>query len=360
MRVVFVVPWFHTNLYFALRALLRHGVQPTLVVRYPDTTSLDGVRLLEMVPPVSLGAARRVLREERPDLVVIRKTKGVSAAFHRAALLQRRAMVGYDQRPLWRPRPPGHAVRGLLKGRPAYRFTPVHGLPTRERRLDPTATYLPFPVEGAVEQAVRAWAPDGIVRILCVGRLVESRKNQHGLLQALETLAPDADFRVTLVGGTKVVKGVSEPAHLERLRRYARDGPLADRVTLREDASFEEMPAIYASHDLCVLPSLSEPLGTAPLEAMAYGCAAVVSATCGSAWYVEGAKEAGLPCGEVVPTGDQAALTETLRRLLSRPGDLPRLGENALAWTRREFSEDRFSERFLALADRLGARVGSR
>ena len=355
MRVVFVVPWFHTNLYFALRALLRHDVQPTLVVRYHAKTRLDGVRVRDIAPPVSVAAATRVLRDEAPDLVVIRKTKGVSAAFHRAALLQRRPMVGYDQRPLWRPRPAGHRLRALFKGRPARRFTPVHGLPVQERRLDPSATYLPFPVQGAAMDADRSWVPDGIVRVLCVGRLVESRKNQHGLLQALEALASDVDFRVTLVGGTQVVKGVSEPAHLDRLRRYAERGPLADRVTLREDASFEEMPAIYAAHDLCVLPSLSEPLGTAPLEAMAYGCAAVVSATCGSAWYVEGSREAGLPCGEVVPTGDQAALTATLRGLMTRPGELSRLGTNALTWTRREFGEDRFADRFLAMAASLGA-----
>jgi glycosyltransferase involved in cell wall biosynthesis len=115
------------------------------------------------------------------------------------------------------------------------------------------------------------------------------------------------------------------------------------------------MTELDARHDLCVLPSSREPLGTAPLEAMGQGCAALVSTECGSAWYVQSAIDAGLPCGEVFPAGDVEALAAALRRTVSPPDRLATLGANALTWARREFGEERFAERFLGMATRLGA-----
>jgi len=357
-RVLFVLPWFHTNLHYALSALVRCGVEPVLLVREGGRGGVDGVRIIEAPSPrLDLAEARRLVRAERPDLVVIRKTRGLARPVHLAALMQRVPAVGYDQRPILAPRPPLHSARGLFKGRPRRRFTPVYGLPGR-RRADPTAFYLPFPVASAPVGAARRWAPDGVVRVLCVAKLAEARKNHRVLIRALERLADDIPITLTLAGSSSLTIGAPDAELVDWLRAYPATGALGARVTVLEDVPFAAMPEVYARHDVCVLPSSREPLGTAPLEAMGQGCAALVSAECGSAWYVQGATEAGLPCGEVFAPRDVEALVVALRRTVSPPDRLARLGANAMAWTRQEFSEDRFAERFLRMAGELGARSG--
>jgi glycosyltransferase involved in cell wall biosynthesis len=181
-----------------------------------------------------------------------------------------------------------------------------------------------------------------MVRILCVAKLAQRRKNQFLLLRALELLASEADFRVTFVGSSTLNTRYPDPAHFRALQEYAIRGSLSERVTIQTDVPFAEMPSIYRSHDICVLPSREEPLGTAPLEAMAQGCAAIISSDSGSAYYVKSAELAGLPCGDVFATNDETALRLALAGILKNPCKIAQLGQNAVQWTRQEFSEEKF------------------
>jgi glycosyltransferase involved in cell wall biosynthesis len=191
----------------------------------------------------------------------------------------------------------------------------------------------------------REYAPGGTVRILCVAKLTEERKNHFLLVRALEPLAADFDFEVTFVGGsTQHIKN-SRLDVLEALQDYATNGPMAPRVSIRKDVAFVEMNEIYRNHDICVLPSRAEPLGTAPLEAMAQGCAAIISSDSGSAYYVQSSIEAGRPCGAIFATNDPTALRDVLANLISDMDELRKYGHNAVKWTRSEFSPSLFSER---------------
>jgi len=80
-----------------------------------------------------------------------------------------------------------------------------------------------------------------------------------------------------------------------------------------------ELPSYYHAADILVLPSQSEPWGLVVNEAMTAGVLPIVSDRVGCAPDLV----AGL--GEVYPCGDVKALTEALRRGLSRIGD-PALG----------------------------------
>jgi glycosyltransferase involved in cell wall biosynthesis len=230
-----------------------------------------------------------------------------------------------------------------LKGRPIRRFTPVHGL---SGRPDPRAAYIPFPVEPMPPGTERSYAPGGVVRILCVGKLTERRKNHFLLLRALEPLAQQFDFRVTLVGSSSLDIGNPDPEYFQSLQDYARQGPLAERMEIVTDVPFSEMPTIYRNHDLCVLPSRAEPLGTAPLEAMAQGYAAIISSDAGSAYYVLSGADAELPCGAVLEGGHQQALCRTMGDTFLHLETLASVGRNAAKWARMEFSLRRFVERF--------------
>jgi len=347
MNILLVLPSFHTNLYYALKALYEAGHRVHLVCTRRNEGAeafIDTHTIIEQDAATFRDVAALVARLS-PDLVVIRKTGRLSKLVHRACLLQRRKAIAYDQRPYLQPRHRAQVIHGVLKGRPMHRITPVHGL-AGSGRPDPRATYLPFPVEAMPEHVERDYAPGGTIRILCVGKLTEERKNQFLLLRALEPFAANLDFRVTFVGSSSL--NIQNPSvrHLNALHDYATNGPLATRVTITPDIPFSEMTGIYRTHDICVLPSRAEPLGTAPLEAMAQGCAAIVSSDAGSSYYVQGAAEAGLPCGAVFESGDQEALRRTLGDTFYHIETLANLGRNAAKWARLEFSLLRFVERF--------------
>jgi glycosyltransferase involved in cell wall biosynthesis len=349
-HILFVLPSFHTNLFYALKALSARSYGVSLLCErrrdgaddFIDTHTLLGQQAATLKDISSLFG------QLRPDLVVIRKTGRLSQLAYRVGLLQRRNMVGYDQRPYLHPRHCGQIIHGVLKGRPMRRFTPVHGL---RGRPDPRAAYIPFPVEPMPAGTSRDYAPSGSVRILCVAKLTERRKNHFLLLRALEPLASEFDFRVTFVGNSSLNIGNPDPPYFQALQDYAMHGFLSDRINIKLDVPFEHMTSIYQSHDICVLPSRAEPLGTAPLEAMGQGCAAIVSSDAGSAYYVQGAQEFGLPCGAVFESDNGKQLELELATLMADRDRLSFFGRNAAEWARREFSPELFAIRFHQFLD---------
>ena len=345
MDIAWIMPIYHTNLHFALKALREAGHRSHLICakRRDGADEVSETHTVVDQEQLTRRDASELMRSLDPDLVIIRKTGRLSKLVYWASVLQRRKVIGYDQRPYLRPRHIGQVLSAPLKGRPIRRFTPVHGL---SGRPDPRAAYIPFPVEPMPPGTERCYAPYGVFRILCVGKLTERRKNHFLLLRALEPLAQQFDFRVTVVGSSSLDIGNPDPEYFKALQDYARQGQLAERMEIVTDVPFSEMPTIYRNHDICVLPSCAEPLGTAPLEAMAQGCAAIISSDSGSAYYVQSAAEAGLPCGAIFESGDGDALQLALLKVMSNKPDSHFSGWNAREWVRRSFSPRMFAQHF--------------
>lgn len=349
MKIVFVLPSFHTNLYGALRALLAAGAEVTLIVRRAGLGKLEGVKEVFLGKTISWPGAWEILRREKPDLVVIRRTPGLSRRIMLCALMQRRKVVQYDQQPFLQPDGVQSWLRRLTAPFRLRRFTPVPGLRGEGSRPDPAAIYLPFPFEALPAHRSRSYAPDGRLRILCVGKLGQPRKNHFVVLKALEELADRFDFVATFIGVTGQAKGFDRD-YLARMLDYPANGRIGDRVKVIEGIPFEEMRRLYMEHDLCILPSHDEPFGAAPLEAIAMGSAAIISDECGSAGYLEAAAQAGFECGYIVQAGDSAALRDRLEPILANRDLAQSLGRSALDWARKELTEDLFAKRFLRMA----------
>lgn len=151
------------------------------------------------------------------------------------------------------------------------------------------------------------------VNLLCVGRLIE-RKGQQHLLRAFAHLRHQCAQppRLTLVG-----TGDAEPA----LMQLAADLGLGDSVTFRGFVARDAMPAVYRAADVFVLPSQNEGMSIALLEAMAAGLPVVVTETGGTAELVR----AGVN-GYIVPWSDVPALTAALKDLVGDGALRRRLG----------------------------------
>ena len=107
-----------------------------------------------------------------------------------------------------------------------------------------------------------------------------------------------------------------------------------------------ELPAVLATSDVFVFPSLLEGFGRVTLEAMASGLPVITTRNAAGA-VVDGEN------GLVIPAGDVDALAGALRRLASDPALRARMGE-ASARLARTYTWQAYGERCAAMCRELG------
>jgi len=176
-------------------------------------------------------------------------------------------------------------------------------------------------------QELRRELGGGGALITFVGRLV-GVKGVDLLISAVKDL--EGDFKVLIVG---------DGPDRKKLESLAEGHGLRDRVVFTGWRS--DVQAILAASDIFVLPSYSEGLPIALLEAMAAGKACVVT---NIGLPVEDGKDA-----LVVSPGDVNGLREALKKLLHSEDLRKKLGENARRRARRDFSWQRAAEAYLRL-----------
>jgi glycogen(starch) synthase len=183
-----------------------------------------------------------------------------------------------------------------------------------------------IPAPGTDLAAVRAtYARPDERLVLMVGRLVYEKGFQVAL-DALATLAAGPSARE---GGSP--ERAARPGGLPRIRFVLAGTGTAEAdlhaqaaaLGLSADGAFlgrvddDLLHALYAVADVCVVPSLYEPFGIVPLEAMAAGCPVVVSDTGGLREVIATRNERP---AVVVPPDDPAALAAGLAAVLGDAG----------------------------------------
>lgn len=109
----------------------------------------------------------------------------------------------------------------------------------------------------------------------------------------------------------------------------------------------QELPAVYATHDIFLFPSLFEGMPLVVPEAMASGMPVVTTRACGMQDIVEDGVS-----GFLVPPRDADTFTERVERLLGDGNLCQRLGQAAQR-AAREITWDRAAERLLAVCEEL-------
>jgi len=137
---------------------------------------------------------------------------------------------------------------------------------------------------------------------------------------------------------------------------FVGDGPLREELQRQAGARVSflgqraDVPDLLAGFDVFVLPSNTEGMSIALLEAMAAGCPIVVTAVGGN---VELIKH--MQTGLVVPPNDEAALRTAIERLLADPVLATRLGTAARAVAEKDHSVKAMTERYEELWRQLAA-----
>lgn len=172
--------------------------------------------------------------------------------------------------------------------------------------------------------------------VVAVGNLYPVKGHRY-LVEALALLGRrHPGLHVAIAGRGELA---AELADLARARG------VADRVHLLGLRA--DVPNVLAAADVFVLPSLSEGLPLALLEAMLAG-RAIVASDVGEV----PAALAGGRAGLLVPPGDASTLADAIDRLLSAPGDARALGEVAAARAATEYSLSAMVARYADLYGR--------
>lgn len=157
-------------------------------------------------------------------------------------------------------------------------------------------TARPAPIERRIDT--------GPLHLLAVGTLIP-RKGHLLLVNALAGL-PTIDWHLTCIGSL-----TRDPTAAAAVRAAIHTHGLDARITLRGEQPAESLSAAYEAADVFVLPSSHEGYGMAFAEALAHGLPVI--ATTGGAIPDTVPAEA----SRLVPPGDEAALREALRCLLT-------------------------------------------
>lgn len=145
--------------------------------------------------------------------------------------------------------------------------------------------------------------PRRLDEILCVGRSSDPNKGIRTLIEALARLP--AWIRLTLV---------DDDNGDNKVRRWARELGLLDRVTLTGRVESAELIRLYRRAELVVVPSRYEGFGLPAVEALACGTPVVATRAGALSEVLE--RTGG---GELVPRDDPAALASAIEKLMADP-----------------------------------------
>ncbi len=180
---------------------------------------------------------------------------------------------------------------------------------------------------------VRAPRAEGPVRALFLGRL-DPIKGLERLLDALEE--PGSQATLTLAGE-------GEPDYVRTLSERA--ARLGGRARFVGQVGEADKPALFAAHDVLVLPSYQESFGIVVIEALAHALPVMATTETpwsrldeeGAGWWVRG-RELGRALGRVLEH------------------DLDAMGTRGRAWVERELEAGHIAHRMRHLYDDLAAR----
>lgn len=181
----------------------------------------------------------------------------------------------------------------------------------------------------AAEVAASGAAP----RRLIVPRRLYEKNGVEYLVRALPHIQRELEVEVMLVGD-----GPERP----RLEALARELGVADRVQFLGARPNHEMPALYATAEVAVFPSLMEATSVAALEAMSCGLPVAASRVGGLPEIVDETN------GTLFNPADPRDLAERVLALLRRP-DLAAAGEEGRRRVVAHWSLERLARRHLEI-----------
>ena len=377
MKILFIMPRFHTNLVPWIKELQLQGHSVEMFVLYKggteDYSTLSpksfGLNLVSKIisrfmPPTEdissqmiyglppLTTFIRSFLHFNPDVVIVRSPNmpfGLLACMMTMLLVKR--LVIYTQGSkfassltIWRRL--FHFI--FVKMLNAIWITPVLGKPGSGAKTLPWLEYIPF----ATDIPVEAYCPkdySSSVKILSVGKY-DSQKNHHLLIKVVAELANTHDIELTIVGECS---RDFHRTYLNSLHNTVTELGLENMIHFKINLTYNDLQKLYAQNHLFVLASTRDCASVANLEAMGAGLPVVCASSNGTACYTRH----GIT-GFLIRDESYQDLLDSLKTAISDLKLLKTLSENTLNDVEREFTGERFYKRFTSvLRKRFGINI---
>lgn len=357
MRVLYIMPRYHTNQCSIMKGWKEHGDQIAMFVQFQGR-----IENYESVTPVVVGYSRmymavqnlwthvikrkdpyakdlrlrygwppmhrmeRLIKEFQPDIVICRERSWYTMASY---LICKRLGIRtflYNQSPIWAEPSFWHddfLHRLVNKNCPQIRYTPVQkiGIDTVGKVCGDRAYFAPFVVEPICSPEERIYYCNGLIHLFAIGKYQE-RKNHIMLLRVMERLLDRyPNLHLEIAGEC------SDHFHEEyyqSLQKYLAEHQLESYVDLHRNLSGDQVKDIYRHTDLFILASTREPAAVSCIEAMAASIAAISGTDNGTADYI-------IPgvTGEVFKDCDEEDLYVKIDSILTRKENIPAMGREA-------------------------------
>jgi len=200
----------------------------------------------------------------------------------------------------------------------------------------------PYPIVVPKEFARTYTPPDQPLRLVYAGRFEFHQKRVLDLLGVAQLLVErGVNFRLDLYG---------EGQHEKPFRKAMARLPEAvrRRLTCHPRVAAEQMSAVWAGADVCLLTSAYEGISISMLEAMAHGCVPVVTRVSGVASVIQTGRN-----GYFAEVGELYDLVGHLEALALDRALVARMGQSARNSIDDRFCPERYSEWFLDLTKRV-------
>ena len=310
------------------------------------------VRLWGDLNPVGFASLVRLLREIRPDVLVLTKQReywmgGLAARFSGRPLVVLRLGLSRPLRDDFKRR----SAFGRRADLVVVNSNDVRETVTRSEWLDADKVRVllngvetsPPDAEAGGRALEELGVPEGAPLLVSVGRLTR-QKGFDILIDAFALVVeeePGARLVILGEGGLRAA-----------LERAARESGVDGAVVFAGHR--HDVRDIVAAADVYVLSSRNEGMANTLLEAMSVGAPIVATDVSGTTEAVRDGVDA-----LVVPPGDPGALAEAALNLLRDRELAARLGSSAAARARQRFSFDRMAAELEAMfLEKLGRRTG--
>jgi glycosyltransferase involved in cell wall biosynthesis len=231
------------------------------------------------------------------------------------------------------------ACSTLLSGHPhtIHVTSPEEGEAARKRMPDSPIVTIPNGVDIPETLGSRTFQPNGVTRVLYLGRL-DPIKALENLIDAI-ALSKTPNVELTLCGS-------GDAAYTATLAKRIDDKGLSTKVKFAGFVEGKAKTLAFEQADICVLPSFSENFGMAVVEALSH--AVPVIASRGTPWRDLETKE----CGAWV-ANDPGSLAQAIDELARK--NLEALGQRGRVWMQDSFDWNAVARRMVEVYRRLRA-----
>lgn len=365
MRIVFVLPRYHTNLHNWIHKHLQEGDEVKVILYHNLKRNTNSPVVPDLIPWSRLTTLikhchpsfsilrygipnirflKNHLKSFYPDLIIVRDPgRMFSVVTILLAFLLGLRFVMYTQSPLYTRY---GIVKKLLISFISVMLksalvTPVKGEKVR-RKAAKRFYYLPFVMDTKIPKRSRNTYHGG--KVLMIGKYVP-RKNHLLLLDAISEINAELRIKLTMIGATT---GQGLEKYKQRVTAYINENEMQSYVEQKEIMTYDKLQRFYREFDLFVLPSRDEEVGVSVLEAMANGLPVICSDTAGASDFIRQEQN-----GFVFKSDDKESLKQAIQYCLHDKLRTIAMGEKSRQIVQTYYSPNLYYKRIQLLTEKI-------